>query len=80
MSATRNTWEYRAIIECTEDPCTYCRNPAARIKTLPVFGTAREARAHGQDMARNVYGASVHRVVVERRSVSEWAVAPEPVV
>lgn len=67
--------EYRALIECDSDPCTYCRGPRRRrAQNHPggPFPTAEAAHAHGWGMAHNVYGASAHRVLVEGRQVGPW--------
>jgi hypothetical protein len=63
---------YRAVVVCIQDPCTYCRNPAARHPQTPTFPTGAEAGEHGRAMARNVYGSSVHRVEVEMREMTPW--------
>lgn len=67
-------YEYRAVVVCSSDPCSYCRQPATE-HVQEAFTALREqdAREHGQAMARNVYGASVHRVRVQRRTVTEWS-------
>jgi hypothetical protein len=66
--------EYRAVITCSEDPCSYCRAPRrSDIVGAPVYPTPAEAFAHGRAMARNVYGESVHDVTVQARAVLPWA-------
>ncbi|HEX8321604.1 hypothetical protein [Longimicrobium sp.] len=67
--------EFQAVIECTEDPCTYCRQPAQRrVAAHPngPFPTEDAARTHGWGINHRVYGSSVHRVLVESRTVTNW--------
>lgn len=66
--------EHRAVLVCTQDPCSYCYGPARRIVLDPSFSpfaTAEAAREHGRLMARNVYGGE-HRALVEARTVGSW--------
>ena len=74
-----STMEHQAVIECTQDPCSYCRTGAARrvaAHSQGPFSTPEAAGEHGLAIARNVYGASTHRVLVSSRVVSPWS---EPV-
>lgn len=64
--------EFRAVLSCTDDPCTYCRQPARSIRLDAVFASAENAIAYGRGMAQKVYGSS-HRVSLESRSVTEWS-------
>lgn len=64
--------EFRTVVVCTQDPCTYCRAPARRRPQVLIFSTSEEAAAYGRHMAQNVYGASVHSVTVEERRVDPW--------
>lgn len=74
------TYEYRAIITCTEDPCSYCKAPRqAHVPGKATFGgpdlvfdTAAKALTYGRAMNHNVYGASVHKVSAECRMVTDW--------
>lgn len=67
--------QFRARLECTQDPCAYCARPATAFGVNHPdgpFASEELARAYGQGMASNVYGASVHRVLIERRTVGAW--------
>lgn len=68
------TTEFRAVLTCKQDPCSYCRGPAhSRLLVHPQgpFDTFEAAREYGQGMAFRVYG-SEHSVTVESREVGEW--------
>ena len=65
---------YRAVVVCTQDPCTYCQGPAQRHIQEFEFGTGPDAAEHGRRMTRNVYGSSVHRVEVEMSETTPWRV------
>ncbi|WP_159795702.1 hypothetical protein [Puerhibacterium puerhi] len=67
--------EFRAVVECTYDPCTYCHRPRQRYAAdhpSGPFATAEQAREHGEGIAHKVYGFSVHRVLIEARQVTPW--------
>jgi hypothetical protein len=73
---------YRAVITCSQDPCSYCRAP----KRADVPGKAltdskwgdithasyKEALAYGWTMNHQVYGSSTHGVHVQSQTVGEW--------
>lgn len=63
---------YRAVVVCTQDPCTYCDGPAERHVQALTWPTFLQAKRHAEAMSRNVYGASVHDAEVECAEVSEW--------
>lgn len=66
--------QYRAALECTQDPCTYCRSPRRRFRVEHPdgpFPTEDAAREHGRAQARLVYGYE-HRVIIESRPVGTW--------
>lgn len=65
--------EFRAVLRCTADPCTYCRQPARSITLDAVFDSEENALAYGRRMAANVYGSSVHRASLESRTITEWS-------
>lgn len=69
--------EYRAVITCSEDPCTSCHAPRrSDVLGSYVFPSAAEAFAHGREIAGNYYyaphGASTHDVTVQARAVAPW--------
>jgi hypothetical protein len=66
--------QFRAVLECKQDPCGYCRTPGRRFTVehpAGPFWTEDAARNHGWGMAEKVYGTE-HRVIVESREVTEW--------
>lgn len=64
--------EYRGIVECTADPCTYCRKPRTRNVINMVYSTPEGALDHAWGLAVNVYGASTHRALVQVRPDEPW--------
>lgn len=67
--------QYRALITCSQDPCTFCGKVARTVVAAHPdgpFDTSEDAIRHGQGIARNVYGASVHHVTIESRTITEW--------
>lgn len=71
--------EYRAVIECVGNPCTYCNNRGETrwVQEAPdgPFESEDAARLYGVVMTRNVYGQSTHRVLVQPREVGPWGEA-----
>lgn len=73
QSPEASTYEYRAVVTCSQDPCSYCLGPArAMPQGTQIKPDYAEALVHGRGIARNVYGASTHHVTVERREVGPW--------
>lgn len=82
--------EYRAVVVCTANPCTYCgrygrtgdAGPGRHTADHPKgpFLYAESAYEHGVGIARSVYGESAHRVEVEAHTVTPWVpvIDPEP--
>lgn len=72
---TSTTFEFRGTVTCSESPCTYCSDQGRTVVVAHPSGpflTYEAAIEHARVMARNVYGASTHRVGVERRRVGIW--------
>lgn len=67
-----NGAEYRGVVECTDDPCTYCRHPKGRYFTANAFDNPEEALFHARRLSEFVYGSGVHRSSVETRTPQPW--------
>lgn len=63
--------QFRAIVSCKEDPCKYCRRPAASFPLIEK-PTRLEAEAHASAALKNIYGGSAHKIEIEWREVGEW--------
>ena len=70
-AASPTRLDYRAVVVCTDDPCTYCRGPAQRHVQHIMFETYAAALAHGWGMVTKVYG-SPHRPEVEAAPIQTW--------
>jgi hypothetical protein len=73
--------EFRALLQCVGagETCLYCMQPSRTFVVEHPDGphpAAEAALQYGQERARNVFGASVHRVLVEGRPAGPWQSVP----